>query len=217
MAGRLQPYSAAGLRAGGRSRRKSIEPVSTETSRQPRPCSSPPPPPRPGPPPRPRHSRPLIPCRSPESGVGRTPAYSIEIGGSRHYFRLIRRLSKDDTGALLIEDFDRNTVLVHRENSGQIARSAPLTELPMPDQFPALLVAALLLAGWLLVYWWTYRSRPSDCPAINDWAAANDLHVISIHHYWRQLVWMRRGLSLSPFARFYLVVADSPGGTSKRR
>src|ERR1043166_6300923 len=132
MAGRLQPYSAAGLRAGGRSRRKSIEPVSTETSRQPRPCSSPPPPPRPGPPPRPRHSRPLIPCRSPESGVGRTPAYSIEIGGSRHYFRLIRRLSKDDTGALSIEDFDRNTVLVHRENSDHIERSAHLTELPCP-------------------------------------------------------------------------------------
>src|ERR1043166_689673 len=122
MAGRLQPYSAAGLRAGGRSRRKSIEPVSTETSRQPRACSSPPT----------RHSRPLIPCRSPESGVGRTPAYSIEIGGSRHYFRLIRRLSKDDTGALSIEDSDRNTVLVHRENSDQIERSAHLTGPPCP-------------------------------------------------------------------------------------
>jgi hypothetical protein len=86
----------------------------------------------------------------------------------------------------------------------------------MPDQLSALLVAALLLAGWLLVYWWTYRPRPTDAQAINDWAAANELRVISIHHYWRQLVWMRRGLSLSTFTRFYRVVADSPGGTSKR-
>ena len=86
----------------------------------------------------------------------------------------------------------------------------------MPDHPPALFVAALLLAGWLFVYWWTYRSRPSDAQAIKDWAAANELRVISIHHYWRQLVWMRRGLSLSTFARFYLVVADQAGGTAKR-
>jgi hypothetical protein len=86
----------------------------------------------------------------------------------------------------------------------------------MPDHLPALFVAALLLAGWLLVYWWTYRSRPSDIQAINDWAAANELRVVSIHHYWRQLVWMRRGLSLSTFARFYLVVGDRPGDTGKR-
>jgi hypothetical protein len=86
----------------------------------------------------------------------------------------------------------------------------------MPDQIPALLAAALLLAGWIIVYWWTYRSRPSDVQAINEWAAANELRVISIHHYWRQLVWMRRGLSLSTFARFYLVIADYPGGTGKR-
>src|SRR5215472_14432429 len=85
----------------------------------------------------------------------------------------------------------------------------------MPDHPPALLVAALLLAGWVLVYWWTYRSRPSDVRAINDWAAANGLRVISIKHYWRQLVWMRRGLSLSTFTRFYLVVGDRPGSTSK--
>jgi hypothetical protein len=86
----------------------------------------------------------------------------------------------------------------------------------MPDQLPALLVAALLLAGWLLVYWWTYRSRSSDVQEINDWAAANELRVISIHHYWRQLWWMRRGLLLSTFARFYLVIADCPGCTGKR-
>ena len=86
----------------------------------------------------------------------------------------------------------------------------------MPDQLPALLVAALFLAGWLVVYWWTYRSRPADVLAINNWAAANEVRVISISHYWRQLVWMRRGLSLSTFTRFYLVLADRPGGTGKR-
>jgi hypothetical protein len=88
--------------------------------------------------------------------------------------------------------------------------------ITMPDQPPALLVAALLLAGWLFVYWWTYRSRPSDVQAIDDWAAANELRVISIKHYWRQLVWMRRGLSLSTFTRFYFVVADHPAATGKR-
>jgi hypothetical protein len=87
--------------------------------------------------------------------------------------------------------------------------------ITMPDQLSALLVAALLLAGWLIVYWWTYRSRPSDVQAINDWAVANELRVISIYHYWRQLVWMRRGLSLSTFARFYLVIADRPEGAGK--
>jgi hypothetical protein len=86
----------------------------------------------------------------------------------------------------------------------------------MPDQLPALLIAALLLAGWLLVYRWTYRSRPSDVQAINAWAASKELRVISIHHYWRQLWWMRRGLSLSTFARFYLVVADRPRCARKR-
>src|SRR5262249_2457317 len=86
----------------------------------------------------------------------------------------------------------------------------------MPDHLPALFVAALLLVGWLFVYWWTYRPRPSDVRAINDWAAANELRVISINHYWRQLVWMRRGLSLSTFTRFYRVVGDRPGGTAKR-
>jgi hypothetical protein len=86
----------------------------------------------------------------------------------------------------------------------------------MPDQLPALAVAAVLLAGWLLVYWWTYRSHPSDVEAIHDWAATNGVRVLSISHYWRQLVWMRRGLSLSTFARFYLVVADHPRGTGKR-
>jgi hypothetical protein len=86
----------------------------------------------------------------------------------------------------------------------------------MPDQLPALLVAALLLAGWSLLYWWIYRSRPSDVQAINDWAAANELRVISVHHYWRQLWWMRRGLSLSTFTRFYLVAADRSGCTAKR-
>src|SRR5262249_48564346 len=85
----------------------------------------------------------------------------------------------------------------------------------MPDQIPAFFVAALLLAGWLFVYWWTYRSRPSDLQAINEWAAANELRVISTHHYWRQLVWMRRGLSLSTFTRFYLVVADQLGSAGK--
>ena len=86
----------------------------------------------------------------------------------------------------------------------------------MPDHLRALLVAAVLLAGWMLVYWWTYRSRPSDVQAINDWAAANELRIVSIHHYWRQLVWMRRGLSLSTFTRFYLVVADRPGSADMR-
>ena len=86
----------------------------------------------------------------------------------------------------------------------------------MPDQLPALLIVALLLAGWLLVYWWTYRSRASDVRAINDWAAANELRVISIHHYWRQLWWMRRGFSLSTFARFYLLIADRQGRTDKQ-
>jgi hypothetical protein len=86
----------------------------------------------------------------------------------------------------------------------------------MPDQIPAFFVAALLLAGWLFAYWWTYRARPSDVQAIDDWAAANELRVISIDHYWRQLWWMRRGLSLSTFARFYLVVADGPGSAGKR-
>ena len=86
----------------------------------------------------------------------------------------------------------------------------------MSDQPPAVLLAALLLAGWLFVYWWTYRSRPSDVQAINDWAAANELRVISIKHYWRQLVWMRRGLSLSTFTRFYLVIADDAGNAGKR-
>jgi hypothetical protein len=86
----------------------------------------------------------------------------------------------------------------------------------MPDQLPPLLIAALLLAGWLFIYWWTYRPRPSDVRAINDWAAENELRVISVSHYWRQLWWMRRGLSLSTFARFYLVVADHPDGTGKR-
>jgi hypothetical protein len=86
----------------------------------------------------------------------------------------------------------------------------------MPDQLPPLLVAGLLLGGWLFVYWWTYRSRPSDVQAINDWAAANELRVISVRHYWRQLIWMRRGLSLSTFARFYLVIADRPGRYGKQ-
>jgi hypothetical protein len=86
----------------------------------------------------------------------------------------------------------------------------------MPDHLPPLFIAALLLVGWLFVYWWTYRSRASDVQAINDWATANDLRVISINHYWRQLVWMRRGLSLSTFTRFYLVVGDSAGTLGKR-
>jgi hypothetical protein len=86
----------------------------------------------------------------------------------------------------------------------------------MPDQLPAFFIAALLLEAWLLVYWWTYRPRPTDARAINDWAVANELRVISISHYWRQLVWMRRGLSLSTFTRFYLVVAERAGGGGKR-
>jgi hypothetical protein len=108
------------------------------------------------------------------------------------------------------------------QTAGVAVANSPYTlrstsrEIAMPDQLPALLVAALLLAGWLLVYWWTYRPRPSDVQAINNWAAANQLRVISIDHYWRQLWWMRRGLSLSTFARFYLVMADRPGCASRQ-
>jgi hypothetical protein len=87
----------------------------------------------------------------------------------------------------------------------------------MPDQLPEFFVSVLLLVSSLLVYWCTYRSRPSDVQAINDWAAANELRVISLHHYLRQLWWMRRGLSLSTFTRFYLVVASRPGATATRK
>src|ERR1043166_7125940 len=99
MAGRFEPYSTAGLRADGRSRCKSIEPISAETSGQTlaaRQLAASPP-----------LRRPLILCPSPESGMGRTPTYCIERGGSGHHFRLIRRRSKDDPAALSIEHFDQ--------------------------------------------------------------------------------------------------------------
>jgi hypothetical protein len=72
----------------------------------------------------------------------------------------------------------------------------------------ALVLAIFAAAQWLALY--LSKTRPSDIAAIEAYAEAHSLRVISVRRFdnhWRY--WLRGKLLLSNVARIFIVVAES--------